>query len=268
VDYPAEDISLQELHNLIRSDIDELDNLDDPQLIKSFGKQDLGGGTQVGITSELQDARLAFAPRTTSIAAGTVTTANSAGTDLYDTSGLFVTNGVEPGATIINLDDESVATVLNVVSEGHIECYALDDGVSNQFSLNDAYKIWNVQRCVVSGGNITSVDSIGDPLIEIFPTAFTQVVVEKSSSATISSISEDRLDELAGLMKRNTVIRPHYDALGNMDYLDASFYATAAEAADDYNGVGSPTPIGQIRIDAVWVTKGELEKSKHVLVGT
>lgn len=44
-------------------------------------------------------------------------------------------------------------------------------------------------QCIVSGGNIVAVDSNGDNLSPIYPTAFTQVLTSASSSATLQGIS-------------------------------------------------------------------------------
>lgn len=41
-------------------------------------------------------------------------------------------------------------------------------------------------QCRIDGGNTAAIDSVGDPLDPIEPTAFTQVVIAQSSSATIT----------------------------------------------------------------------------------
>ena len=42
-------------------------------------------------------------------------------------------------------------------------------------------------QCVITGGNIVALDDNGDLLNPVFPTAFTQVVLEKSASATLAA---------------------------------------------------------------------------------
>lgn len=44
-------------------------------------------------------------------------------------------------------------------------------------------------QCTVSGGNIVAVDSNGETVSPIYPTAFTQVLTSASSSATLQGIS-------------------------------------------------------------------------------
>ena len=44
-------------------------------------------------------------------------------------------------------------------------------------------------QCKVSGGNIVAVNSLNADISPIYPTAFTQVLVTASSSATLSSIN-------------------------------------------------------------------------------
>lgn len=60
---PIADISVQDLHDTIRDLEDEPNAMQYPHLIDSAGKEDLGGGVAVGITSTLQNAQLAFAAR-------------------------------------------------------------------------------------------------------------------------------------------------------------------------------------------------------------
>jgi hypothetical protein len=64
IDSPGINITIQELLNEIRDYEDELVNLDYGSLANAFGKQSLGGGSQVGITLELiNDWRVQFEAR-------------------------------------------------------------------------------------------------------------------------------------------------------------------------------------------------------------
>ena len=60
---PLVDISIQDLSDQIKDWEDEPSNLSFARLIKTFGKQALGGGAYVGITAELQNAKIAFEAR-------------------------------------------------------------------------------------------------------------------------------------------------------------------------------------------------------------
>jgi len=56
-------VTLQDLHDTLRDIEDEPNVIQYPHLIDSAGKENLGGGLAVGITSTLQNAKLAFAAR-------------------------------------------------------------------------------------------------------------------------------------------------------------------------------------------------------------
>lgn len=60
---PATAITIQELVDQIRDWEDDLMNSEFPSLLKASGGEALGGGAFVGLTAELQDARLAFEAR-------------------------------------------------------------------------------------------------------------------------------------------------------------------------------------------------------------
>lgn len=108
---PSVTITIQDLYDTCRTIEAVPNNLEDLYIIDGFGKQDLGGGTLVGITAVLRNAKLEFEAR----------------------------GG--PGYT----------------------------------------------QCRVSGGNLVAVDANNNIIDPINPTAFTQVVLTQSSSATLSS---------------------------------------------------------------------------------
>lgn len=111
---PATEITIQDLVDTLRDLEDNLANIQYDQIISAAGKEDLGGGVQVGITATLLDALLQFEARS--------------------------------GPTYT--------------------------------------------QCNVSGGNLVAVDGVGvTQTTPISPTAFTQVVVTASSSATTQNQS-------------------------------------------------------------------------------
>jgi len=181
-------ITQQELLNLCREWEQQQENLSYPKLINSAGKEELGGGVTVGITNALQNAKIAFNPVTTSVSSGAATSINS-GTELTDTLATFITDGIEPGAIIINFTDLSVATVLTIDSQNQITHQQLDDGSDNTWEIGDVYKIWNITQCDTTGGNITALDVTETAMPPILPTAFNQVVKTSSSSATLQELS-------------------------------------------------------------------------------
>ena len=202
----SSEIVIQDLHDTLKSNTeqagendDSLDNMDDDPLIDSAGKEDLGGGVSVGITSTLQYSQVAFQSRLTPTSTGTVTTQDTNGTLLVDTSATFQTDLVERGAVIINFSDESITEVLKVLSETQLSCRVLRAGVGNTFEVNDSYKIWNIQQCDISGGNLVALDSdLATPISPVFPTAFTQIIRTSSSSATLQNQAQLQFSTFAG----------------------------------------------------------------------
>lgn len=192
---PSNEIVIQDLHDTLRSNTEQagegdLDNLDDEFIIDSAGKEDLGGGTLVGITSTLQNAQVAFESRLTPTSTGTVTTQDINGNTLTDSGATFVTDGVTRGAVVINFLDESITEVLEVLGQTQLRTRTLRAGSDNQFDLNDTYKIWNIEQCNIAGGNLVSVDDVAASISPVFPTAFTQIVRTASVSATLQEQAE------------------------------------------------------------------------------
>jgi hypothetical protein len=192
VEVQSVEIINQDLHDTLRSNTlqageGDLDNLDDDPIIDSAGKENLGGGVEVGITSTLLNGQVAFFPpnRETPLQTGTCTTADVTGITLTDTSATFVTNNVSRGDAIFNWTDKSFAEVVSVQSETVLIHRPLGGGTANDWSLNDEYSIFDIIQCETSGGNLVAVDGVGGDISPIFPTIFTQVVRTSSSSATL-----------------------------------------------------------------------------------
>lgn len=196
VEAPSDEMTAQDLVDTLREAEDDAENIDDLSIISAAGKEDLGGGVKVGITTTLQNAQLAFEPRTTVTSSGTATSSDSSGSNLVDSMATF--SGVEPGATIINFSDYSIGTVLSVDSETSIRHMTLDGGFDNEWDIGDAYRIYNIIQCEAIGGNIVAVDSNGDSMSAIFPTAFTQIVRTSSSSATLQELESIQFSSFNG----------------------------------------------------------------------
>lgn len=184
------EITMQELVTQTRDWEDEPSNLTYPYIMKASGKEDLGGGVTVGITTQLQNAKLAFEQRGTSVSSGTITTVDTTGKTLIDSGATFITDGVTEGACVINLTDGSVGTILSIDSETQLTLlYALEDGTDNQWDSADSYKVWNIIQCEAAGGNLTAIDTGGATLPSIFPTFGTQIIRTSASSATLTNLN-------------------------------------------------------------------------------
>lgn len=183
---PSVEVVVQDLHDTLSDIDDEIRNLIHTHTIESAGKESLGGGVQVAVTSTLQNAVVAFDARKTSAASGTITTGDSLGLSLIDSGASFL-GVVEPGAWVVNLTDSSVCSVVTVVSDNELLTDGLGDGTLDQFTSADEYKVFNVIQCTVSGGNIVAVDQDDLSISPILPTMGTQVLITASSSATLLS---------------------------------------------------------------------------------
>lgn len=185
---PSTEFIVQDVVDTVRKLEDRFDGMGFDHLLNAAGKEDLGGGVQVGITATLQDAKVAFEGRTTAAQTGTVTGAPIAPITnqqiMQDTSATFVTNLVARGSLVINFSDQSIAEVISVDSQTQLTTKTLTNGITNTYVVNDAYQVFNIIQCTASGGNLVAVNSVGSAFSPILPTAFTQVVLTASSSAT------------------------------------------------------------------------------------
>jgi len=190
VEPPDTSISVIDFYKDVKNYEDEPGNLTEARWAEASGLEDLGGGVKVGVTVQMQGARVGFVPDTVSVSSGTVTTEDSNGEVLVDSGATYETDGVLPGALVLNLTDGSVGTVLSVDSQNQIRNLPLDDGSDDQWEVGDSYKIWNIKQCSIAGGNLTFAG--GNPADAVIPTAFTQVVLASSSSATLQEQEDIR----------------------------------------------------------------------------
>ncbi len=162
-----------------------LEIMDDPFLLDATGRDDLGGGVEVGITATGNDLQIAFKARTTPLSTSAVTTGDVDGETLTDiTTGTFQTDGVGRGDIVINFTDFSMGSVLSVISETVLVIDGLTGGTDNEFGIGDVVKVYDVVQCILSGGNWVANDAVGDPISSVFATFGTQIIVARASSAT------------------------------------------------------------------------------------
>jgi hypothetical protein len=184
------EITIEDLQDTLLDLEDDVEGILWPTLRETSGGEDLGGGVFVGWTMELQNAVIAPEGRTMSSSTGTVTTADSAGTRLIDASATFITDGVVAGATVFNLTDESVSSIVSVDSETQLTIYPLNDGIDNDFDFADSYKVWNEVQFDITGGNLVAVDDVGTPISPVRSTFGNEILKTSSSSATNANSSQ------------------------------------------------------------------------------
>ena len=189
VDAPSTEINMQDIVDTLRVLEDDFRGMSEKKLINASGKEDLGGGVKVGITVALQNLLLAFAGRTTPAETGTVTTVlpqvNANTYRFEDTAADFISAGVQRGSLLINFADKSVADVVQVESATVLRTKLLQAGTTDTYTAGDDYKIWNIVQVNAQGGNLVAVDELQATISPILPTAFTQVILTSSSSATL-----------------------------------------------------------------------------------
>ena len=199
VDSPSVEFVVQDIVDTLRKREDTFRGQTETKLINASGKEDLGGGVQVGITAELQDTQIAFEGRTAPAETGTVTTNSSTPIgnsparkdgliELIDINADYVTANIQRGSLVINFTDNSVAEVYSVISPTTLITRLPSNGATNTHQIGDVYHVFNIIQCELIGGNLVGADENGDPLTPVSPTAFTQVIRTASSSATLSSI--------------------------------------------------------------------------------
>jgi len=191
VDAPSTEFNTQDVVDTLRVQEETFRGITETKLLDAAGKENLGGGVQVGITTTLQNTQIAFEGRTTPAETGTITTASnppvSGLIDVHDTAALFQTNNISRGSLVVNFTDHSIAEVYSVESEIHIRTRTLVNGTDNQFDFGDDYQVFNVIQCEVLGGNVVAVDDDDLDISPVVPTAFTQIVRTSSSSATLQN---------------------------------------------------------------------------------
>lgn len=183
VQRPDTEVAVVDLYKEVKNYEDEPRMTTEPEWATASGLEELGGGVKVGVTVQMDNARVGFEPNNSSVSSGTATSADSNGERLEDTAATFQTDSVAVGATVINLDDGSVGTIIAIDSQTVVRHLPLEDGTNNDWGIGDNYKIWNIDQCTIAGGNLTYLG--GAPNDAIIPTAFTQVVMTAASSATL-----------------------------------------------------------------------------------
>lgn len=246
---PSTIMNMQDFVDTVRKHEDSFQGMSYRKLIDASGKEDLGGGVQVGITVSEQESQLAFEARLTPAETGTVTSNPGSainGRDSFvDLAADFITALVSRGSLVINFDDNSLAEVISVTSATQLVTKTLVNGASNVYNITDSYHVFNIIQCNATGGNLVAVDAVQSPIPAVLPTAFTQVILTASSSGTISNL--DNLPSLVSDSVWNTIVEPQggYTA---KDALNIGLAALAGEVivSPDGNTITFSTPDGVI----------------------
>ncbi len=191
VDAPSVTFNAQDIVDTLRVAESSFDGMSSLKVLNASGKEDLGGGRFVGITSTSQDLVIAFEARKTPAETGTVTTGSGAPVGqpplitFIDTAADFTAANVAPGSLVINFTDQSCADVVEVVSSTELRTTVLVNGIGNTYDSSDVYQVFNIIQCTAGGGNVVAVDDLGAVISPILPTAWTQVILERDTSAAL-----------------------------------------------------------------------------------
>ena len=235
---PSVEMTVQDLVDTIRKLEDQFDGMSFPHLLNAGGKEDLGGGIAVGITSTLQDAQILFEGMPLIVSSGTVTTGSGTivrrAIRLFDSVATFIADGVERGYVILNYTDRSVAEVLDVVSETELLVGVPVQGTFNDFRIADEYGVSSVIRPTIRGGNVVAVDDIQVSIDVGLTAAMTMLTVEKSTSAALVSADTLLLERIEKILRNKMITDPIggtitvYDDDGITVLLSASIFQDAA----------------------------------------
>lgn len=198
---PTTDVTVQELVNAIRAWEDSDIGQHYPSLIDAAGKEELGGGTVVGITATLQNAKLLFTGRTTPLDNGvgrTCDLTDSTGTTLYVNDADFVTDGIYEGCNVFNATTGELAAITEITDLNNIQCLPLSGQGGLGWTIGDEYKIFPNVQCNITGGNLVAVDDVGAELSPVFQTPNVQVVRSSSSSATLQELTSIQFSSFNG----------------------------------------------------------------------
>jgi hypothetical protein len=187
---PETELTVQDLHDTLRAWEDSEEGVTFDVIVESAGKEELGGGVRVGVTTTLQNALVEFEPRNTVAETGTATTGDGAGLVLIDTAAAFLST-VTIGAHVLNATTGASSSVRDIDSDSQVTLVGLGGGTRQDWQVGDTYYAYNVIQCAVAGGNLVAVDASGVTLdTPLYPSFCTQVKLASASSATLQEQSD------------------------------------------------------------------------------
>ncbi len=198
---PEDEVTIQELIDLIRAWEDSEEGMPFEFLISAAGKEPLGGGVTVGITATLNNARIMFTGRTIPLDDGvgrTCDLTDATGTHLYVDDADFVTAGVYPGCTVHNETTGDMGAVTEVTDGNNLQMFKLTGMGSGNWTSGDSYIIYDNVQCSITGGNLIAVDDMGAEIPTVFQSPNIQVIRTSSSSATLQELSAIQFSSFNG----------------------------------------------------------------------
>jgi len=182
------EITVQDSHDTLADIEDTAEAHQFPFLVSTAGKENLGGGTEVGLTTTLQNLQYApqrTAPRSTST--DTITTGSSSA--VICSGADFVSDGVSRGDYVVNWTDQSVTEVLSVTSGTELQVRTPTGlaASSDDFAVNDVITVWETSEFGLAGGNFVAIDNVDADINPMFPVFGRFISKASASSATTQS---------------------------------------------------------------------------------
>jgi len=184
----SNEIIVQDSHDTLATIEDDEEGTQFPNLVSSAGKESLGGGTEVGITTTLQNVQ--YAPQRTGPRVTTTDTVTTGGTSSFICSAAtFSSDGVIRGDWVLNWTDQSITEVLEVLSETELRVRTPSGmaASSNDFAVSDVITIWEVSEFSLAGGNFVAIDDVDADINPLFPVFGRFISKASASSATIQN---------------------------------------------------------------------------------
>jgi parallel beta-helix repeat protein len=179
-------VNVQDSHDTLTGIEDGVEGHNFPNLVKTAGGENLGGGTTVGLTTTLQNVQ--YVPkRSDSVVTGSATATDATGATLTDGSADYVTAAVKRGDWIVNFTDLCVTEIIAVTDLNNLVIRIPSDGSNNFFTSGDSYKIYDVQEFNLEGGNFVAIDNLAADLNPVFPSFGRFISKASASSATTAN---------------------------------------------------------------------------------
>ena len=204
VDASTTQVTIQDLIDTLRTYEASTAGIDEPYILDSAGKEDLGGGVTVGLTVSLQNAQIYFEERSTVHINGTCQVANLSGINLYDPSATFISDDVLRGYIVFNASTASMSTILEVLSENNLYSLPLSGGSNIEWNIGNGYNIYKNELCSVVGGNLVAKDASGNSFYPILQSPNVQSSLASSSSATLQGLEDFWSKDITGYTDPST----------------------------------------------------------------
>ncbi len=234
---PSTELTMQDLLDTLRELEDDMINLSRPQIVSGSGKEELGGGTRVGITIKLLNAKIAFEGRPgpdwvlCTLLGGNLVAVNSNDVPIevrYPTSYVTIDRTSASSATLQEQDALNYSSYGGVVS---VDITSGNSGTTYPVG-NMEFPVNNIPDAVTIGANkgfkslritgsitFSTGDDVRNYLIEGINPVRTSILIEPES---LTDGCEIREATVAGTLDDDTILRNCI--IKQLDYINGFIY--------------------------------------------